>query len=96
MPVETRQRIARVLESLDEGLITRTDVLVNIGLTLAESGSANDITSLPQWLRQELVNWAREFQQSRTWLLVSNAGEKDVSPAGRKLLALVEDAGLLT
>ena len=93
--MEIKEHIAKLLQWLDEGLVTRGELLPRVGLALVESGSADDIAHLPPWLRQELVAWAREFQQSRTWLLVSNAGERDISAAGGKLLALVEDAGLL-
>jgi hypothetical protein len=95
MSVETREQVAELLHSLDEGLVTRAEILTHAGLALARSGSVNDVMSWPPWLQQELTDWAREFQQSDTWLLVSNSGEKDVSAAGRKLLALLRASGLL-
>ena len=93
--MEIEDQIGQVLDWLDQGLIQRGEVLANAGLALAESGSASYIASLPPWLKQELVEWARGFRKSRTWLIVSNAGERDVSNEGARLLTLVERAGLL-
>lgn len=92
----TRERIAQLLKSLDEGLLTKHEMPAHVGLALADAGSVADFASLPSWLQQELIAWGREFRRSQTWLLVSNAGERDVSAAGKRLLALLENAGLLS
>jgi hypothetical protein len=93
--METKDQIRQVLDWLDQGLIQRGELLAHAGLALADSGSAGDIARLSPWLKQELVEWACGFRESRTWLIVSNAGERDVSNEGARLLTLVERAGLL-
>jgi hypothetical protein len=63
---------------------------------LVEFGSANDIRQLPLWIRQELVEWARGFERTKIWWLLSSAGERDVSAEGLKLLAMIKEAELTT
>jgi hypothetical protein len=93
--METRERIAEILQWLDKGVVRRAEVHIHVGFALAEAGSVNDVGELPLWIREELAEWAREFEESKTWWLISSNGERDASDVGLKLLALLKNAGLV-
>ena len=90
-----KREVTDALSWFDQQLISRDELLVHVGLGLAASGTAEDIAELPEWLKQDLSDWGKRFRQSKSWLLVSNAGQRDVSPDGARLLELIEACGLL-
>jgi hypothetical protein len=93
--METSERLAEILQVLDQGVIRPSEVRIHVGLMLAEFGSANDVKDLPPWIREDLVEWAHGFERTKTWLLISSVSDKDVSTQGLKLLDLIKEAGLL-
>jgi hypothetical protein len=90
-----KRNISSALEWFDQQLISRDELLVHVGLDLADFGTRDDVAELPEWLKDDLRDWAQRFRKSKSWILVSNAGERDVSSEGRKLLELIEESGML-
>jgi hypothetical protein len=90
-------QISEILQWLDDGIIRRSEVRMQVGLTLVESGgSTRDVMGLPSWVRDDLIEWARQFEETKTWWLISSGGSRDISEEGIKLLALLKEAGLVS
>ena len=82
--------IMKALEWYQQRIITREDAFIQVAMELAESGAPEDVAELPEWLRKELFETADQVEkQPDGWLVVSNAGSRDVSAGWRKLLALI-------
>jgi len=82
--------IAEALKLHEQRAFTRRALFISVALELAESGTPEDVAELPVWLRKELFDWADEFEKPpQSWQIVSNAGSRDVTEQGKKLLALL-------
>ena len=85
-----KPRIVKALELYQRRIMTQEDAFTAIALELAESGTPDEISELPDWLRERLFERADEVEkQPEGWFIVSNAGSRDVSAEWQKLLALI-------